>query len=173
MQTILPLSTVSSAPDLLAAAQTGASLTAVIMIVKVWVAEVSTPPFVIPPLSWTSRVMVARPLASAAGVNVRVPFEATAGTTEKSPLFVLPVMLKLRTWPDSLAGPVSRAVAQPRTVFAPLSSFTTWLAPLVKEGTSLTAVTSMVTVATLLTPPVPSSAVKVNESDPLKSGLGA
>ena len=44
----------------------GASLTAVTVIVKVWMALVSSPPLAVPPLSWTSSVIVATPLASGA-----------------------------------------------------------------------------------------------------------
>jgi hypothetical protein len=46
----------------------GASLTGVTVIVKVWEAEVSTPPFATPPLSFKEIVIVAEPFAFAAGV---------------------------------------------------------------------------------------------------------
>ena len=46
----------------------GASLTAVTVMVKVWVALVSTPPLAVPPSSWMLTVTVAVPLALAAGV---------------------------------------------------------------------------------------------------------
>ena len=57
-------STVWSAPLV----KLGASLTAVTVMVKVWVALVSTPPLAVPPLSWMLTVTVAEPLALAAGV---------------------------------------------------------------------------------------------------------
>ena len=47
---------------------TGASLTAVTLITKVCGAEVSTPPLAVPPLSCRVNVIVAVPLAFAAGV---------------------------------------------------------------------------------------------------------
>ena len=46
----------------------GASLTEVTVMVKVWVALVSTPPLVVPPLSWRATVTVAVPLALGAAV---------------------------------------------------------------------------------------------------------
>ena len=54
--------------------------------------------------------------------------------------------MKSTVWPDSFAGPFEIAVAHGVTVCAPLSSFTVWLAPFVKLGTSLTAVTVIVNV---------------------------
>ena len=47
---------------------TGASLTAVTVIVNDCAPDVSTPPFAVPPLSWATSVIVATPLAFAAGV---------------------------------------------------------------------------------------------------------
>ena len=46
----------------------GASLTAFTVIVKVWAADVSTPPLAVPPSSWIRTETVAEPLALAAGV---------------------------------------------------------------------------------------------------------
>src|SRR4051812_34726369 len=53
---------------------------------------------------------------------------------------------KVNACPDSLAGPALMAVAQPATAWLPESSGTTWLAPFVKEGASLTEATEMVKV---------------------------
>ena len=61
------------------------------------------------------------------------------GPAENRPGLVLPVMLKLTVWPDSLAGPGEIAVAQGLTVCGPASSRTFWLGPTVKEGGSFTA----------------------------------
>ena len=57
-------STVWSAPLV----KLGASLTAVTVMVKVWVALLSTPPLAVPPSSWMLTVTMAEPLALAAGV---------------------------------------------------------------------------------------------------------
>jgi hypothetical protein len=46
----------------------GWSLTELTVMVKVWGVEVSTPPFNVPPLSWTATSKVDVPFASAAGV---------------------------------------------------------------------------------------------------------
>ena len=123
----------------------GASLTAVTVIVKVCGAEVSTPPFAVPPLSLAVTVTVAEPLASAAGVKVSVPFELTAGCTENSELRLL-VTVKLTVCPDSSAGPDEMPMAQPAKTCAPASSLTVWFAPFVNYGASLTAVTVIVKV---------------------------
>ena len=61
--------------------------------------------------------------------------------------------MKVRVWADSSAGPAVRAVAQPVVVWAPESSVTVTSAPGVKLGSSLTAVTVMVTVAGVLVAP--------------------
>src|SRR5438309_1453232 len=63
------------------------------------------------------------PLAVAAGVNVNVPFDATAGPISKSAAFVLPVTANVNVCPLSF-GPAEMAVAQPGTVCAPASSVT-------------------------------------------------
>ena len=67
----------------------GASFTGVTVIMKVWAAEVSTPPFAVPPLSLITMVMLADPFAFAAGVYVSVPVELTAGATENRAALVL------------------------------------------------------------------------------------
>ena len=124
----------------------GGSLTPVTVIVKVWVALVSSPPLAMPPLSWSSIVIVALPTPAAAGVNVSVPVGPTAGWTAKSALSVLFVTENATVWADSFAGPSLIAVAQPGIECAPEFSRTVWFAPLVKDGGSLTAVTVIVNV---------------------------
>src|SRR4028119_2013038 len=52
-------------PELL---KLGWSLTELTVMVNVWGVEVSTPPFNVPPLSWTATSKVDVPFASAAGV---------------------------------------------------------------------------------------------------------
>src|SRR5205085_157648 len=64
----------------------GAALTAFTVMVNVWVAEVSTPPFAVPPLSVRNTLIVAVPLAFGAGVNVRTPLAETVGCALKSAL---------------------------------------------------------------------------------------
>ena len=54
--------------------------------------------------------------------------------------------MKLSACPDSSGGPALMNVAQPVTVCAPASSSVVWLAPLVKLGASLTAVTVIVSI---------------------------
>ena len=100
-------------------------------------------------------MIVAFPLASAAGVNVRSPFDATAGAVENSAALVLFVTTKVSVCADSLAGPALIAVAQPVWLNAPLFSSTVTSAPLVKPGASLTDVTVMtnVCVGDASTPP--------------------
>src|SRR5437879_10103292 len=113
------------------------------VIVKLWGAEVSLPPLAVPPLSCAVTVTVAVPLASGALVYVSVPFETTAGLAEKSDgLFV--VTVKVTVCPDSSGGPAEMPVAQFGTLCGPASSFEVWSAPLVNDGASWTAVTTMV-----------------------------
>src|SRR5262249_36496794 len=120
----------------------GASLTAFTVIVNVWVVDVSDPPLAVPPLSFNCTVMVAVPLAFAAGVNVSVPSGAIDGATANRPAFVFPVTLNVSACPDSSAGPALMPVANPATVCGPASSFTvTVVVGSVKLGASLTAVT--------------------------------
>ena len=100
-------------------------------------------------------MIVALPLALAAGVNVSVPLDATAGPAANSALLLLPVTSKVTVCPTSLT-PGLMPVAQPATVCAPLSSRTVWSAPLVNDGASLTALISIVNVTTgeTSTPPL-------------------
>jgi hypothetical protein len=46
----------------------GASFTAVTLMLKVWMADVFTPPLVVPPSSWIETETMAVPLALRAGV---------------------------------------------------------------------------------------------------------
>ena len=62
-----------------ARAKLGASFTGFTVIVKVCGADVSTPPFPVPPASTRRTVTVADPNASAADVNESVPSAATVG----------------------------------------------------------------------------------------------
>ena len=103
------------------------------VIVKVWVALVSSPPLATPPLSWSSIVIVALPTPAAAGVNVNVPVGPTAGWTAKSALSVLFVTENATVWADSFAGPSLIAVAQPGIECAPEFSRTVWFDAL-REG---------------------------------------
>ena len=131
-------STVLSGPLL----KDGTSLTAVTSMVKVWAGERSTPPLAVPPLSFSRRVIVAEPLASAAGVKLRSPVDgSTAGPALNRAVLVLFVTVKARVWPLSSAGPLEMALAQPGKVWAPASSSTVLSGPLLKDGASLTAVT--------------------------------
>ena len=102
----------------------GALFTPVTVIVKLSAGDVSTPPFAVPPLSWSASVIVAVPLVLAAGVYVSVPVGDTAGPALKSDGFVLPVMLNVRVCADSLAGPELMAIAQGVTVCGPAFSST-------------------------------------------------
>ena len=91
-------------------------MTAVTLMTNVCGADVSTPPFAVPPSSCAVMVMVALPLASAAGVNVSVPLFATDGWTLNIAELVLLVTLKWTVWPDSSAGPALIDVAHPLCV---------------------------------------------------------
>ena len=111
-------------------------------------------------------MIVALPNASAAGVKVSVPFEATAGATLKSAAFVLPVTLNVSVWPASSAGPALSAVAHPASLYRPLSSSTVTSAPFVKLGASLRGVTLSVTVPSSLESRRPSLTRYVKLSGP-------
>ena len=74
------------------------------LMVKVCDRLLFTPPFAVPPLSLSVTVTTAEPVRPDAGVNVSVPFGATAGWAENSALLVL-VAAKVRAWPASFAGP--------------------------------------------------------------------
>ena len=101
----------------------GASLIALTVMTKVCGSDVSSPPLAVPPSSWTYSVMFATPFLLAAGVNVSVPSEATAGPAEKSVGLSLLSITNVTPWPPSL-GPAEMPVAQPATDCAPASSST-------------------------------------------------
>ncbi len=129
----------------------GSSLTALTTIVKVCATERSTPPFAVPPLSCTCTVTTAEPLAFAVRVKVSVPSLAMSGWVEKRALLLLERTKSAITCAaSSSAGPASKPVAHPARVVVPLSSLTVGLAPSVKAGASLTAVTVMVKVCARL-----------------------
>jgi hypothetical protein len=130
----------------------GGSSTAEIVKVTVCVAEVSTPPFAVPPESWIRNPTVALPFRFDAGVQVRVPVVDTAGPAAKSAVFVFEATWNDSVWPLSL-GPALIDVAQAGTLWAPLSSAPDWLAPATKLGTSLTAVIETDTVPTSVSEP--------------------
>ena len=88
----------SSADWLAPAVNSGASLSDVTEIAKVWGALVSLPPLAVPPSSTACTVTVAAPLASAAGVKVRVPFGWTSGCAANSAAPSL-LALKVTDWP--------------------------------------------------------------------------
>ena len=108
-----PLSsvTVRSPPSL----KVGASLTGVIVIVAVCAVEVSLPPLLVPPSSTAVTVMVAVPLASAAGVKVRVPAVSIAGSAANSAGWST-VTVKPTFCADSFDGPAVMPLAQPLIV---------------------------------------------------------
>src|SRR5438309_1089272 len=101
-------------------AKEGASLTGVIVIVKVCAALVSTPPLAVPPLSLARTVTVAVPRALAARGSAGLPFGETAGWEVNRALLLL-VTRNETAWPDSSAGPAVMAVAQPEADCAPPS----------------------------------------------------
>src|SRR5262249_59036652 len=107
--------------------------------------SVSSPPLAVPPSSLRRMVMVAEPLASAAGVNVSVPSAATAGAALNRAGLVLPVTSNASDCPDSLAGPLLMPVAQPVIDCGPASSLTTTSAPFVNNGGAVTGSTSRAT----------------------------
>src|SRR4051794_28174379 len=71
----------SSSTVVVTALAVGAVLT---LIVNVWATLVSTPPFVVPPLSWIFTVTLATPDLPGAGVKLRSPDAETAGCVENS-----------------------------------------------------------------------------------------
>ena len=84
-----------------------------------------------------------------------MPVAETAGWMLYNALLLF-VMMKLTVWLDSFAGPALIEVAHPPTLCAAASSSTDWFAPLVKLGTSFTALTVIVNVwvALVSTPPL-------------------
>src|SRR6476620_5763196 len=90
--------------------------------------------------------MVALPFALSAGVKLSLPLEATVGPALKSVGSVLSVIWKLRVWALSLAEPFERLVAH-GWLYAPESSATVTLPPLVKDGVLLTATNAVLSFA--------------------------
>src|SRR5687767_1954078 len=88
-------------------------------------------------------VTVAVPFAFAAGVNVSTPLAETLGCALKSALLSLEVK-NVSVWPLSF-GPALMPVAH-AAEYAPESSLTVTLPPLVKDGSSFTALTVMTNV---------------------------
>ena len=147
------------------------------VMVKVWKADVFTPPLFVPPLStaWMPTVTVAPSLP---GVKVRVPFVSTAGTTRKElGLLLVTVnvtnwLLSLTAWVVELVGPAKIFVRALETVTATSYwSAVTEVASRVKKGAWLTQV--MVNVKLALLVSVPSSAVTLMVALPLALVRGA
>src|SRR5690349_23107756 len=96
--------------------------------------------------------MVAKPLASNAGVNESLPVASTVGGLAKSPGLLLFVMTNDTVWLPS-PGPALMAVAQFESTTGPESSATNGSGPLVKLGAllgwlALLSPTEIVTLAT-------------------------
>ena len=142
------VSTVSSSVVTASSTATGGSLTAPTLITTVCGAEVLAPPLAVPPLSDSVQVSVVVPETSGWSVNVSVPVAGSmAGRTANRAALVLPVRVKVRTWPASSVGPALIPVAHPMTVVSPLSSTTAiGSVPLMKLGASFTAVMVIVKV---------------------------
>ena len=85
-------SSVLPKPVKLSAPAVGASLTQLTVMVKFTVAEVSTPPLAVPPLSCRLTLTVAVPNAFGAGVNVSTPAAEMEGCAVKSALLLLAAM---------------------------------------------------------------------------------
>ena len=64
-----------------------------------------------PPLSWSTTVTFALPLAAGFGVKVRVPAASTAGGAVKRPGLSV-VTVKLSVCADSFAGPADIAASR-------------------------------------------------------------
>src|SRR5947207_8659330 len=110
----------------------GASLTAVTLIVNVCGADVSTPPFAVPPLSCATTVTVALPFAFAADVYVSVPLDETAGCTLNSALLLF-VAVKVTVCLLSSGVAAEIAVAKLATLCGTASSLTVYYAPFVND----------------------------------------
>ena len=108
------VSTVSSSVVPVSAMAVGGSFTGTTVMVNVTGADWLTPPLAVPPLSCSTSVIVAMPLANGAGVYVNVPSDATAGWVLNRAVFVLPVTLKVSVCAASSAGPALIAVAHAR-----------------------------------------------------------
>ena len=149
----------------------GWSAASLMVIVKVPVASLS-PPLSVPPVSVSVTVTDVLPYLFAAGVNARVPLAFIVGIASKSDESN-PLSANVESCPLSSAGPSLILEAQVAE-YAPESSSTVTSLPLVKPGASLTAVTVMVSVASLLQPLscAPTHAWKPIVMLPLKSATG-
>src|SRR5207247_5571176 len=123
----------------------GATLIGCTSMTNVCAADVSMPPFAVPPLSDSVSVIVAAPIVFVAGVYVSVPFAATAGPAENSAGLLLPVTLNVSVWPLSF-GPALIDVAQLFTVRAPLFSNTDSSGAFVNDGGAFAPVAVRVSV---------------------------
>src|ERR1051325_9892584 len=121
---------------------TGAWFTACTVMVKLSAGEVSLPPRSVPPSSLSRTLTVARPLALVTVVKVSAPSGLIAGCAENK-LGRSLLTRNSTVCAASLAGPELMFVAQLGTVKGPLSSTTTWSAPGVNEGASVTGLTVM------------------------------
>ncbi len=143
----------------------GASFTGRTTRVKVCGAE--TPPS----LSTRRTVISADPLASGAGVKVRVPTGLSAGPADSSAGAVLPTTSKATVWLPSRGPALASPIQWTYSAGPPSSSAHTVVAGRVKVGGSLSGVTVMVKVtgADVSTPPpaVPPSSWAVSTNSAL------
>jgi hypothetical protein len=96
----------------------GASFTAVRVIQSLF--QVSAPPFAVPPSSLSLTLIVAVPLAFAAGVYVKSPVTGLiAGATLNNDGLLFSVTANVNVCPLSFAAPFDIALAQPATLCAP------------------------------------------------------
>ena len=125
----------------------GASLTGLMVMVKVWAAQVSWPPLAVPPLSWQCT-------RDRRGADRRWPRRyRSVCRWRRSPAgprtarSLLPPMTKLTVWPASSGvGPFDVVTAKLVTVCGPASSFDEVAPGTMKSGASLTGFTVMVKV---------------------------
>jgi hypothetical protein len=124
----------------------GVSLIGVIVIVVVWAAEVLRPPPSVSPSSAAMTVMVVVPLASGAGVKVKVPVVSMAGSVVNM-LGWSTVTVKPTFCADSFQGPREISLAHPLIEIGPLSSASATAPSSTNRGGSLRAAMLMVTIA--------------------------
>src|SRR5579871_3053286 len=109
------------------AAATGASFTGVTRMPNDTAAEVSMPPFAVPPLSWSWTVIVAAPFAFGAVVNVSTPVGLIAGSAANSAGLLVETR-KVSVCDDSFAGPAEMLAAH-AAEYGPASSATVTFPP--------------------------------------------
>src|SRR5947207_2767639 len=107
------------------------------LMVKLIVALVSTPPLRVPPLSCATTVMTALPKVLSAGVKDRLPDGSSDGCTANRTGLLLLRMMKFSSWPVSFGAPGPMLVAH-AAVYAPESSRGLTTGPGVKVGGWLT-----------------------------------